>query len=279
MAHLPTEPAGGRNGAGNEPCDSVDTLPVLPKRPGVLVADAEARIRILLRVTLREHGFVVFLADGASEAVKLYRNHHGDIELVLLDVALPELDGPTTLRALQEINPEVRCCFLTPTTGPCQKAELLGLGAVRIFTKSFGPQGLVQSLWSLVHDTDRPPGLSESDSGLEVPDEAPVPERRASPRYACLRDHLCRPASGPWQVTPWKGRLADVSAVGARFLLEHELEVGDLVTLRLPPGEAPDSAPLLARVVRVERAADGRWSLACIFTNKLTESQLREWVG
>jgi CheY-like chemotaxis protein len=47
----------------------------------------------------------VWLAAGGQEALDLYQRHREAIDVVLLDVRMPGLDGPQTLAALRALNP------------------------------------------------------------------------------------------------------------------------------------------------------------------------------
>jgi CheY-like chemotaxis protein len=107
----------------------------------VLVVDDESMVRDLLGVALRHFGFTVRPAAGGAEAVDLYRRHGADIDVVLLDVRMPGLDGPQTLAELRRLNPQVRCCFMSGDTGAYTTADLLTLGAARVFAKPFGSLG------------------------------------------------------------------------------------------------------------------------------------------
>jgi CheY-like chemotaxis protein len=106
--------------------------------PGVLVVEDTADVRQLLGFALPQLGSPVWLADGGREAVRLYQEHRQEIGVVLLDVRMPDLDGPATLAALQELDPAVRVVFMTGHTGPYTAEELLALGAARVLEKPFG---------------------------------------------------------------------------------------------------------------------------------------------
>ncbi len=104
---------------------------------GVLVADDEADVRDVLHNKLRQEGFSVWLAADGQEALDLYRDHHETIDVVLLDVRMPGLDGLQTLVALQKITPQVRCCFMTGYLGSHTPEKLCDLGAATVFAKPF----------------------------------------------------------------------------------------------------------------------------------------------
>ena len=54
-----------------------------------------------------------------------------------LDVRMPDQDGPAILHALRQINPAVRCCFMTGDSGDYSQAELLATGALDVLPKPF----------------------------------------------------------------------------------------------------------------------------------------------
>jgi hypothetical protein len=68
-------------------------------------------VRQLLEIALRGFDFDVRSAANGNEALEIYRR--GGIDLVLMDVQMPVLDGPKALARLKEIDSEVDCC-LTP---------------------------------------------------------------------------------------------------------------------------------------------------------------------
>jgi CheY-like chemotaxis protein len=92
---------------------------------GILIADGDDLVRVLLGTGLRQEGRTVWLARSGDEALELYRRHANEIGLVLLAVRLPGLDGPQTLAALRRIDPGVRCCFLSGPLSEFTDAELL----------------------------------------------------------------------------------------------------------------------------------------------------------
>jgi CheY-like chemotaxis protein len=126
-------------------------------QPGILIVDDEARVRTLLRQGLGHFGFAVWTAADGREALEVYRQHRPAIDLVILDVRMPGLDGPQTLHALQQLNPAVRCCFISGDTSPYQPHELLALGACCLLEKPFQLAAMANTLWAIVGEEDPPP--------------------------------------------------------------------------------------------------------------------------
>jgi two-component system, OmpR family, response regulator len=123
----------------------------VPEKPVVLVVDDEKALGRMLDVVLRHYGFAVRLATTGQEAVDLYREHHQSIAAVLLDVQMPGMNGPATLAALRTINPDVKCCFMSGSTGEYSTEELLEMGAHHVLRKPFGRlSAFARLLWDMV---------------------------------------------------------------------------------------------------------------------------------
>ena len=70
-----------------------------PTPPTILVVDDEAAIRGLLIELLADEGYSVISATNGRTALDLARRHRPD--LIVMDVMMPELDGPETVRLLR----------------------------------------------------------------------------------------------------------------------------------------------------------------------------------
>ena len=70
--------------------------------------------------------------------------------MVLLDVRMPGLDGVQTLAAIQAINPQVRCFFMSGNIGDYTEERLLTVGATAVIPKPFQVTEVAQLLWEQV---------------------------------------------------------------------------------------------------------------------------------
>jgi DNA-binding response OmpR family regulator len=123
--------------------------------PGVLVVDDEDVVRTLLRLGLMLSGFDVLLAPDGRDAVRLYREHGRRIAVALIDVRMPGLDGPATLAALRELNPDLLACFMSGDGGKYSRDELCRRGAAYVIDKPFRLAELAGALRALL------PGVAE----------------------------------------------------------------------------------------------------------------------
>ncbi len=74
----------------------------------ILLVDDEQSLRALGARMLEHLGFDVLIASDGREAVDLYRKRAGEIDLVLLDLTMPHMDGGEAFGELRRINPGVR---------------------------------------------------------------------------------------------------------------------------------------------------------------------------
>jgi signal transduction histidine kinase/CheY-like chemotaxis protein len=74
----------------------------------VLVVDDEPAVRSMIRDALEDLGWSVTAYADSRQAVRWYAEHGASIDLVILDMAMPLLNGADTLKALRAINPAVR---------------------------------------------------------------------------------------------------------------------------------------------------------------------------
>lgn len=74
----------------------------------ILFVDDEGAVRRVGQRALCHAGFEVMLAETGTEAVSVFRQHQHEIDLVILDLSMPGMDGLQTLDALRGVDPRVR---------------------------------------------------------------------------------------------------------------------------------------------------------------------------
>ncbi|MCX7709760.1 MAG: response regulator transcription factor [Clostridia bacterium] len=106
----------------------------------ILVAEDEKDIRELIELHLMEEGFEVLKAEDGMEALRLFEMK--SVDLVILDVMMPKLDGFNTARKIREAS-EVPIVFLTARGDDMDKVLGFGLGADDYIVKPFSPVELI----------------------------------------------------------------------------------------------------------------------------------------
>ena len=117
--------------------------------PSILVADDDTHVREVARFALARAGYTVELAgDGL---VALDRLDRGDIDLVVLDVLMPELDGLAVCRRLAGRLPVI---FLSSRGEEVDRVLGLELGADDYLAKPFSPRELVARVTAVLRRTN-----------------------------------------------------------------------------------------------------------------------------
>jgi PAS domain S-box-containing protein len=79
----------------------------------VLVVDDEVAIREIAKESLEAYNYRVMLASDGIEAISIYAQFHHSIEIVLIDMMMPNLDTRSTIETLQQINPQVQIIVMS----------------------------------------------------------------------------------------------------------------------------------------------------------------------
>src|SRR5690606_33051580 len=77
----------------------------------ILLVEDEEGLRALNARGLRSRGYHVLEASNGIEALEVLEEHEGAIDLVVSDVVMPEMDGPTLLKTMRERNPDLKIIF------------------------------------------------------------------------------------------------------------------------------------------------------------------------
>ncbi len=93
-----------------------ETTPSGMGKETVLFADDEELIRDLARQVLEMHGYSVLLAEDGIRAIDLFRSNRGAIDLVVLDLTMPQRSGMEVLRAIRNIDPGMRVILSSGST-------------------------------------------------------------------------------------------------------------------------------------------------------------------
>ena len=79
----------------------------------ILLVEDEDAVRSFAARALRMRGYTVLEAPGGDVALDIVRKHQESIDLVISDVVMPNMDGPTMVRAALKLRPEMRVIFIS----------------------------------------------------------------------------------------------------------------------------------------------------------------------
>ncbi|EKD54153.1 MAG: two-component response regulator [uncultured bacterium] len=113
----------------------------------ILCAEDEEDIRAIAQIALEDiGGFKVRFCKNGKEVLSEIEKFKPD--LLLLDVMMPEMDGPSTLKALRKkVDFEkIPAIFMTAKIQPSEIAEYRAMGVLDVITKPFDPMKLSESI-------------------------------------------------------------------------------------------------------------------------------------
>jgi CheY-like chemotaxis protein len=117
----------------------------------ILLVEDDADIQTVGKIALEAvGGFHVRVCGSGKEALEHLKTEQPD--LILMDVMMPEMDGPTTLLALREqpSTATTPVMFMTAKVQPNEVARYREMGAMAVIAKPFDPMTLsdtIRTLW------------------------------------------------------------------------------------------------------------------------------------
>ncbi len=109
----------------------------------VLIAEDEKSIRDFIVINLKRSGYEVLEAENGKQAVDLFEKDKDSIDVVVLDIMMPEMDGVAVCKYIREKNAGVGIILLTAKTQEIDKISGLMSGADDYVTKPFSPSELM----------------------------------------------------------------------------------------------------------------------------------------
>ena len=109
----------------------------------ILVCEDEASIREFVVINLKRSGYEVVEAESGEEALKKFDEDKDGIDIALLDIMLPGMDGFAVCRELRQRSESMGIIMLTARTQEMEKVGGLMMGADDYVTKPFSPSELV----------------------------------------------------------------------------------------------------------------------------------------
>ncbi len=117
---------------------------------GILVVDDDELCRRSTSQLLKESGYQVFTAEHGAQAIEVYGRENANIQLVLLDLLMPELDGEQACKQLLEANPALKVVVMTGCGDGDKIRSVVEAGAHSVLRKPFNRKRLELVIWDSV---------------------------------------------------------------------------------------------------------------------------------
>ena len=122
-----------------------------PRNKGlILLVDDEEIVLDVGTQMLEKIGYSVFKARNGKEAIALFREHKAQVNMVILDLRMPEMDGECAYELLKEIKPDVKVLISSGGSLGDQSSQNLKYGCSGFSQKPFNLRTLTQKVEELI---------------------------------------------------------------------------------------------------------------------------------
>ena len=129
--------------------DLVEQLPIQKRKLNILIAEDEETSDLLISIALSKIGREFHHAKTGGEAIEICRNH-ADIDLIMMDIQMPEMDGYEATRQIRQFNKDVIIIAQTAYTFSNERENALMAGCNDYITKPISQSELLELVWKYI---------------------------------------------------------------------------------------------------------------------------------
>ncbi len=112
----------------------------------ILLAEDDNAVRTLAKCVLTENGYTVIDAVDGLEAVRKFVEHGETIDLLILDLIMPKMDGPAALEGIRKIRPGIKTIFFSGYSPDIIQQKVPLLNGVHLVSKPVSPTELLREV-------------------------------------------------------------------------------------------------------------------------------------
>ncbi len=120
--------------------------PLPASRRTVLLVEDESMLLDLLKSFLEENGYTAITARDGQEAMEIFTERSGEINIVLSDMGLPRLGGWEMFQKMKQLRPNVKVILASAFFDPDLKKELISAGVVAFIQKPYVSDGILEEI-------------------------------------------------------------------------------------------------------------------------------------
>jgi two-component system cell cycle sensor histidine kinase/response regulator CckA len=122
----------------------------------ILLVEDEDAVRSFAARALRLRGYTVLEASGGDLALDIVRSRSGPIDLLITDVVMPNMDGPTLVRAARRLRPEMRIIYMSGYAEDAFRRNEENAEHLHFLPKPFGLKQLVAKVRDVLEGEPAP---------------------------------------------------------------------------------------------------------------------------
>ena len=115
----------------------------------ILIVEDEKTVRFMLEKMVKRLGYSFISAKDGREGVDLYKKHNKNIDIIILDMKMPNLDGKGAYIEMKKIDPNLKVILMTGYGHNEEAQEILDLGANTLVLKPYSIKKLRETLNSI----------------------------------------------------------------------------------------------------------------------------------
>lgn len=124
--------------------ENIDRL--LGNQETILIVDDEVAVREVIKTTLETYQYHVLTAESGTEAIALYQTSKDDIDLILIDIMMPSMDGSVLMSLLLQVNPNVKAIAMSGLSSTKTSDRFSSLGYCDFLPKPLTAEDLLKTL-------------------------------------------------------------------------------------------------------------------------------------
>jgi two-component system, cell cycle sensor histidine kinase and response regulator CckA len=171
--HLYSEPGRGTTFRVYLPASSGTAEPRQPKHDEqipkgtetILLAEDNEGLQEAAKEMLERLGYRVILASNGTKAVQIFTDNPGQFDLIILDVAMPNVSGPAAFSQMTAVRPDLRVLFSTGYTAEAASLNSLTEQGASVLQKPYGLKSFGQTVRAIL---DRPRTTFVTTEGSEI---------------------------------------------------------------------------------------------------------------
>lgn len=117
----------------------------------ILIVEDEPSIQQVTQTSLENYNYRVLIAKDGIEAIALYAECKYEIDLALIDLMMPSMDGLTATRTLQKLNPKVKAIVTSGLASNNLMAEITEIGVKAFLPKPYTTKELLDAIYRVLH--------------------------------------------------------------------------------------------------------------------------------